>query len=89
MGEDLQPKFEKPNFTEEETAFTFDSDIPTQPYSESSLDEVVGGRTRRERFDESWSKWGWKFLAATGTVAVSYMGVRYFESHFNDDEKKD
>ena len=50
---------------------------------------VVGGGRRRERFDESWSKWGWKFLAATGTVAVSYMGVRYFESHFNDDEKKD
>jgi hypothetical protein len=79
----------QPDFSDEEIAFTFDSDLPTKPYSEASLDEVIHGKTRRERFNESWSEWGWKFLVATGTIAVTAAGLRYFKKEHPDEVDED
>jgi len=73
------PEFQVPVFPDSEIAYTFESDDPTRPFDQDYLNEIVDGEPRFKKYDMSWTKENWKFLAAAGAVAVSIAGVAYHQ----------
>lgn len=90
-------KFQTPefnNFDSDDDGFVIRSDIPTKPFTESSLRKKIGEKTKLRGLIESYGnrdkkdkdRGGW-YLAA-GAIVVTAAGVEYFRSRHGKESEK-